>query len=104
MIELVHKIRGCLALATGLFIVGGMAQAAGNDLPRRDTHVMYRLVAHGPDRATAIARMRVALSELVIQGIKTNIPLQQSNMLDQMFQVGGFNIHYLERRLAEARK
>jgi acetyl-CoA carboxylase biotin carboxylase subunit len=41
---------------------------------------------------------------MVMEGIKTNIPLQQSNMLDQMFQVGGFNIHYLERRLAEARQ
>ncbi len=63
-----------------------------------------KVIAHGADRATAIARMRVALSELVIEGIKSNIPLQQTNMLDQMFQLGGFNIHYLERRLAEARK
>jgi acetyl-CoA carboxylase, biotin carboxylase subunit len=61
--------------------------------------MIAKLIAHGPDRATAIARMRVALSEFVIEGIKTNIPLQQQNMLDQMFQVGGFNIHYLEKKL-----
>ena len=48
--------------------------------------------------------MLVTVSYLVIQGIKANITLQQSNMLDQMYQVGGFNMHYLERRLAEARK
>jgi acetyl-CoA carboxylase biotin carboxylase subunit len=76
----------------------------GYKIPPNYDAMIAKLIAHGPDRATAIARMRVALSELVIQGIKTNIPLQQSNMLDQMFQVGGFNIHYLERRLAEARK
>ncbi|GMU44757.1 MAG: acetyl-CoA carboxylase biotin carboxylase subunit [Xanthomonadales bacterium PRO6] len=76
----------------------------GYRIPPNYDAMIAKLIAHGPDRATAIARMRVALSELVIQGIKTNIPLQQSNMLDQMFQVGGFNIHYLERRLAEARK
>jgi acetyl-CoA carboxylase biotin carboxylase subunit len=56
---------------------------------------------HGPDRETAIARMRVALSEMVIDGIKTNIPLQQRIMRDQGFQAGGQNIHYLEKRLAE---
>ncbi len=76
----------------------------GYRIPPNYDAMIAKLIAHGPDRATAIARMRVALSEFVIEGIKTNIPLQQQNMLDQMFQVGGFNIHYLERRLAEARK
>ena len=45
--------------------------------------------------------MRVALSEMVVDGIKTNIPLQQRIMADPNFQVGGQNIHYLEKRLAE---
>jgi acetyl-CoA carboxylase biotin carboxylase subunit len=76
----------------------------GYRIPPNYDAMIAKLIAHGPDRATAIARMRVALSEFVIEGIKTNIPLQQQNMLDQVFQVGGFNIHYLERRLAEARK
>ena len=47
--------------------------------------------------------MRVALSELVVEGVKTNTALQQRNMVDQMFGVGGANIHYLERRLAQER-
>ena len=76
----------------------------GYRIPPNYDAMIGKVIAHGADRATAIARMRVALSELVIEGIKSNIPLQQQNMLDQMFQLGGFNIHYLERRLAEARK
>ena len=60
-----------------------------------------KLIVHGRDRATAIARMRVALSEMVVDGIRTNIPLQQRIMADQGFQAGGQNIHYLEKRLAE---
>jgi len=76
----------------------------GYRIPPNYDAMIAKVIAHGADRATAIARMRVALSELVIEGIKSNIPLQQQNMLDQMFQLGGFNIHYLERRLAEARK
>ena len=45
--------------------------------------------------------MRVALSEMVVDGIRTNIPLQQTIMRDTGFQAGGQNIHYLEKRLAE---
>jgi len=56
---------------------------------------------HGRDRDTAIARMRIALGELVIDGVKTNIPLQQRILADGGFQQGGQNIHYLEKRLAE---
>ena len=70
-------------------------------IPPNYDAMVAKVIAHGPDRATAIARMRVALSELVVEGVKTNTPLQQRNMVDQMFQVGGANIHYLERRLAQ---
>jgi acetyl-CoA carboxylase biotin carboxylase subunit len=63
-----------------------------------------KLIVHGPDRATAIARMRVALSEMVVDGIKTNIALQQRIMADAGFQQGGQNIHYLEKRLAERKE
>lgn len=90
--------------------------AAGGPGIRVDTHVYdgYRippnydsmigkLIAHGADRADAIARMRVALSETVIDGVKTNIPLQQRIMTDEGFKGGGMNIHYLEKRLAEQR-
>ena len=50
------------------------------------------------------ARMRVALSELVVDGIKTNMPLQQRILADGGFQQGGQNIHYLEKRLAERKE
>jgi acetyl-CoA carboxylase biotin carboxylase subunit len=73
----------------------------GYRIPPNYDSMIAKLITHGPDRYTAIARMRVALSELVIEGIKTNVPLQQQLMVDQVFQLGGFNIHYLERRLAE---
>jgi acetyl-CoA carboxylase biotin carboxylase subunit len=90
--------------------------AAGGPGIRVDTHVYdgYRippnydsmigkLIAHGADRAEAIARMRIALAETVVDGIKTNIPLQQRIMTDEGFKAGGMNIHYLEKRLAERR-
>jgi acetyl-CoA carboxylase biotin carboxylase subunit len=47
--------------------------------------------------------MRQALAEVVIEGVKTNLPLQMRIMADRGFQVGGMNIHYLEKRMAEAR-
>jgi acetyl-CoA carboxylase, biotin carboxylase subunit len=73
----------------------------GYAVPPNYDAMIGKVIAHGPNRTAAIARMRVALGELVVEGIKTNIPLQQKNMLDQVFQLGGFNIHYLERRLLE---
>ena len=88
--------------------------AAGGPGVRMDTHIYegYRvppnydsmigkLIVHGATRAQAIARMRVALSELVVDGIKTNIPLQQRILADGGFAQGGQNIHYLEKKLAE---
>ena len=75
----------------------------GYTVPPNYDAMIAKVIAHGPTRTAAIARMRVALGELVVEGIKTNIPLQQKNMLDQIFQLGGFNIHYLERRLLEQR-
>ncbi|MCB1865470.1 MAG: acetyl-CoA carboxylase biotin carboxylase subunit [Chromatiales bacterium] len=58
-----------------------------------------KLIVHGRDRETALARMRQALSELVIDGIKTNTPLHQRIMRDSGFIKGGVNIHYLEKLL-----
>ena len=91
--------------------------AAGGPGVRMDTHIYdgYRippnydsmigkLIVHGRDRDTAIARMRIALGELVIDGIKTNIPLQQRIIADGGFHAGGQNIHYLEKRIAEQRE
>jgi acetyl-CoA carboxylase, biotin carboxylase subunit len=75
----------------------------GYSVPPNYDAMIAKVIAHGPNRTVAIQRMRVALNELVVEGIKTNIPLQQTNMTDQIFQLGGFNIHYLERRLLEKR-
>ena len=58
-----------------------------------------KLIAYGDTREMAIARMRIALSEMVIDGIKTNIPLHVDIMNDAAFQAGGVNIHYLEKKL-----
>lgn len=58
-----------------------------------------KLIVHGQDRATAINRMHGALSEMVIEGIKTNIPLQTRIMEDPAFRAGGADIHYLEKML-----
>lgn len=59
-----------------------------------------KLVAFGDNREMAMARMRIALSEMVVDGIKTNIPLHQYLFNDASVQAGGVNIHYLERRLS----
>ncbi|HUL95502.1 MAG TPA: acetyl-CoA carboxylase biotin carboxylase subunit [Usitatibacter sp.] len=59
-----------------------------------------KLIAYGDTREQAIARMRVALSEMVIEGIQTNIPLHQELMNDAAFVRGGVSIHYLEEKIA----
>ncbi|MGR9071804.1 MAG: acetyl-CoA carboxylase biotin carboxylase subunit [Gammaproteobacteria bacterium] len=58
-----------------------------------------KLIAHGEDRNSAIARMTTALQEMVIDGIKTNIALHRDIMTDSGFISGGQNIHYLEKKL-----
>jgi acetyl-CoA carboxylase biotin carboxylase subunit len=73
----------------------------GYTVPPNYDSMIGKLIVHGADREQAIARMRVALSEMVVDGIRTNIPLQQRIMADAGFQAGGQNIHYLEKRLAE---
>lgn len=76
----------------------------GYRIPPNYDSMIGKLIVHGRDRETAIARMRLALAEMVIDGIKTNIPLQQRIMADGGFQQGGQNIHYLEKRIAEQRE
>ena len=58
-----------------------------------------KVIAHGNDRQTAIARMKTALTEIVIEGISTNVPLHQEIFQHAAFQTGGTDIHYLEKRL-----
>jgi acetyl-CoA carboxylase biotin carboxylase subunit len=76
---------------------------AGYRIPPNYDSMIGKLIVHARDRATAIARMRIALAEMVIEGVRTNIPLQQRIMNDPGFQRGGENIHYLEKRIAERR-
>lgn len=89
------------------------------DLPggpgiRVDTHVVAgytvqpyydsligKVISYGATREQAIARMRVALAEMKVEGISTNIPLHQDLLADPAFAQGGVDIHYLERWLAK---
>jgi acetyl-CoA carboxylase biotin carboxylase subunit len=71
----------------------------GYRVPPYYDSMIGKLIAHGETRESAIARMRTALSEMIIDGIKTNIPLQQRIMKDANFAAGGANIHYLEKKL-----
>lgn len=61
--------------------------------------LVAKLIVHGDSREMAMARMRVALSEMVIEGIKTNISMHESILADASFQAGAVNIHYLEKKL-----
>ena len=58
-----------------------------------------KIIATGSNRNQAIARMRIALSEIVIEGIRTNIPLHIDLMNDLAYKDGGVSIHYLEHKL-----
>ncbi|WP_078118049.1 acetyl-CoA carboxylase biotin carboxylase subunit [Thiosocius teredinicola] len=71
----------------------------GYRVPPYYDSMIGKLITHGETRDVAIARMRTALSEMVIDGIKTNIPLQAEIMVDENFAAGGMNIHYLEKKL-----
>ena len=72
---------------------------AGYTVPPYYDSMIGKLIAYGETRNVAIARMKNALAELVIDGIKTNIDLHIEIMNDKGFQKGGTNIHYLEKKL-----
>ncbi len=71
----------------------------GYTVPPYYDSMIGKLITYGNSRESAIARMKGALSEIVIEGIKTNIPLQREIMNDGNFANGGTNIHYLEKKL-----
>ena len=71
----------------------------GYKVPPYYDSMIGKLIAHGEDRDSAIARMLTALSEMVIDGISTNIQLQVDIMSDSAFVAGSQNIHYLEKKL-----
>jgi acetyl-CoA carboxylase biotin carboxylase subunit len=72
---------------------------SGYTVPPHYDSMIGKLISYGENRDVAISRMRNALGESIIDGIKTNIPLQQEIMADENFQHGGANIHYLEKKL-----
>jgi acetyl-CoA carboxylase, biotin carboxylase subunit len=68
-------------------------------VPSHYDSMIGKLITYGDTREQAIARMRVALSEMIVEGIKTNIPLHSELMNDAAFHKGGTSIHYLENKL-----
>ena len=91
--------------------------APGGPGVRVDSHVYHnymvppyydsmigKIITYGDTRDQAIARMRIALSEMVVDGIKTNIPLHRDLLEDSNFVAGGVSIHYLEQKLAAHNK
>ena len=59
-----------------------------------------KLIAHGDTRSQALSRLRVALSEMIVEGIETNIPLHRELVADAKFLEGSVSIHYLEKKLS----
>ena len=72
---------------------------AGYTVPSHYDSMIGKLITYGATREQAIARMRIALSEMMVDGIKTNIPLHADLMADAAFHQGGTSIHYLEQKL-----
>jgi acetyl-CoA carboxylase biotin carboxylase subunit len=68
-------------------------------VPSHYDSMIGKLITYGATREQAIARMRIALSEMIVAGIKTNIPLHQELLVDQAVLDGGYSIHYLENKL-----
>jgi acetyl-CoA carboxylase biotin carboxylase subunit len=77
---------------------------AGYTVPPNYDSMVGKLIAYGATRDQAIRRMRIALSEMVLEGITTNIPLHRELLHDSRFLRGGTSIHYLEQKLAQETK
>jgi acetyl-CoA carboxylase biotin carboxylase subunit len=73
----------------------------GYFVPPNYDSLLGKIIAYGDTREQAIARLNIALSETVIEGIKTNLPLHQELLHDAAFLRGGTSIHYLEQKLAK---
>ena len=68
-------------------------------VPSHYDSMIGKLIAYGDTREQAIARMQIALSEMVVEGINTNVPLHRDLLADAAFHQGGTSIHYLEQKL-----
>ena len=73
-------------------------------VPPNYDSMVGKIIVHGDTREQAMARMRTALLETVIEGINTNIPLHRELMVDAKFMAGGTNIHYLEEWLSQHKR
>jgi acetyl-CoA carboxylase biotin carboxylase subunit len=73
----------------------------GYTVPPYYDSMVGKVIAYGATREQAIGRMRIALSEMVVEGILTNIPLHRELLNDTRFVRGGVSIHYLEQKLAQ---
>ncbi|MGB1270440.1 MAG: acetyl-CoA carboxylase biotin carboxylase subunit [Endozoicomonas sp.] len=73
----------------------------GYNIPPYYDSLIAKFISFGPDRKTALIRMKNALDEAVVEGIRTNIPLHQELVRDEQFMKGGVSIHYLENKLSE---
>ena len=73
----------------------------GYTVPPHYDSMIGKLIVHADNRDSAIARMEGALSEMVVEGIKTNLPLQCRIMADTAFRKGGAGIDYLEKKLSQ---
>jgi acetyl-CoA carboxylase biotin carboxylase subunit len=81
----------------GLGVRVDSALYSGYSVPPHYDSLVAKLIVHAPDRARAIARMRRALEEMVVDGIETTLPLHRRIMADPEFRAGDYTIHWLER-------
>jgi acetyl-CoA carboxylase biotin carboxylase subunit len=73
-------------------------------VPPNYDSMVGKIIVHGDTREQAMARMRTALAETVVEGINTNIPLHRELLVDAKFMGGGTNIHYLEQWLEQHKR
>ncbi|HTF96053.1 MAG TPA: acetyl-CoA carboxylase biotin carboxylase subunit [Cellvibrio sp.] len=97
----------CPGLVKGFHAPGGLGVRVdshlynGYSVPPNYDSMIAKIITYGDTREIALNRMRNALDETIVDGIRTNIPLQQMLVRDEAFRKGGVNIHYLEKKLAE---
>jgi acetyl-CoA carboxylase biotin carboxylase subunit len=72
---------------------------SGYSVPPNYDSMIAKIISYGDNREIALNRMRQALDEMLIDGIRTNIALQKDLVRDEGFRIGGVNIHYLEKKL-----
>ncbi|WP_421377372.1 acetyl-CoA carboxylase biotin carboxylase subunit [Paraburkholderia sp. DD10] len=78
--------------------------SSGAVVPPYYDSLIAKVITHGATRQEALVRMRIALSEMRIEGLRTNVPLHQAMLEDEGFGEGGVDIHHLERWLAKRKQ